>query len=186
VLFNKHLNLEGQHAFLSPSKYHWINYDDQKLEASFIAAMAARRGSELHDLAHQLIRLGVKLPGNGKTLSMYVNDALGYRMSPEVTLFYSDNCFGTADAIGFRRNKLRIHDLKTGITPTSPHQLEVYAALFCLEYRFKPMDIEIELRIYQSDEVRIYDAEPDDIMHVMDRIVTFDRRIAAIRQEALG
>jgi len=186
MIFNKHLNLEGQHAFLSPSKYHWINYDDQKLEAAFIANMAARRGSELHDLAHRLIRLGVKLPGNGKTLSLYVNDALGYRMTPEVTLFYSDNCFGTADAIGFRRNKLRVHDLKTGLTPTSPHQLEVYAALFCLEYRFKPIDIEIELRIYQSDEVRIYDAEPDDIMHVMDRIVTFDRRISAMRQEALG
>jgi len=186
VIFNKHLNLEGQHAFLSPSKYHWINYDDQKLEAAFIANMAARRGSELHDLANRLIRLGVKLPGNGKTLSMYVNDALGYRMTPEVTLFYSENCFGTADAIGFRRNKLRVHDLKTGITPTSPHQLEVYAALFCLEYRFKPMDIEIELRIYQNDEARIYDADPDDITHVMDRIVTFDRRITAIRQEALG
>jgi hypothetical protein len=186
VIFNKHLNLEGQHAFLSPSKYHWINYDDQKLEAAFIANMAARRGSELHDLANQLIRLGVKLPGNGKTLSMYVNDALGYRMTPEITLFYSENCYGTADAIGFRRNKLRVHDLKTGITPTSPHQLEVYAALFCLEYRFKPMDIEIELRIYQNDEARIYDADPDDITHVMDRIVTFDRRITAIRQEALG
>jgi len=186
MIFNKHLNLDGQHAFLSPSKYHWINYNDQKLDAAFIAAMAARRGTELHDLAHQLIRLGVKLPGNGKTLSMYVNDALGYRMSPEVVLYYSDNCFGTADAIGFRRNKLRIHDLKTGISPTSHHQLEVYAALFCLEYRFKPTDIEIELRIYQNDEARIYDADPDDIMHVMDRIVTFDRRIAAIRQEALG
>lgn len=184
--FNKHLNLEGQHAFLSASKYHWINYDDDKLDAAYIAAMAAKRGSDLHALAHDLIRLGVKLPGNGKTLSMYVNDALGYRMSPEVVLYYSDNCFGTTDAIGFRRNKLRIHDLKTGITPTSPHQLEVYAALFCLEYRVKPMDIEIELRIYQNDEARIYDADPGDIAHVMDRIVTFDRRINTIRQEALG
>lgn len=186
MLFNSHTDLAGQHAFLSASKYHWINYDEQKLDAAYIAAMAAKRGTELHDLAHQLIRLGVKLPGNGKTLSLYVNDALGYRMSPEVVLYFSPNCFGTADAIGFRRNKLRIHDLKTGITPTSPHQLEVYAALFCLEYRVKPTDIEIELRIYQSDEVRIYDPEPDDILHVMDRIVTFDRRITAIRQEALG
>lgn len=186
MLFNSHSNLDGQHAFLSPSKYHWVNYDEQKLDAAYIAAMAAKRGTELHALAHQLIRLGVKLPANNKTLSQYVNDALGYRMSPEVTLYYSENCYGTADSIGFRRNKLRIHDLKTGITPTSVHQLEVYAALFCLEYRFKPMDIEIELRIYQSDEARIYDADSDVITHVMDRIITFDRRINAIRQEILG
>lgn len=186
MIFNKHLNLEGQHAFLSASKYHWINYTEQKLDAAYIAAMAARRGTELHTLAHDLIRLGVRLPGNGKTLSMYVNDALGYRMSSEVVLYYSDNAFGTVDTIGFRRNKLRIHDLKTGISPTSPHQLEVYAALFCLEYKVDPLSIEIELRIYQNDEARIYDADPTDITHVMDRIITFDRRITAIRQEALG
>lgn len=184
--FNSHTDLAGQHAFLSASKYHWINYDDQKLDAAFISAMAARRGTELHQFAHDAIRLGVKLPGNGKTLSMYVNDALGYRLSPEVVLYYSPNCFGTADAIGFRRNKLRIHDLKTGITPTSPHQLEIYAALFCLEYKVDPLLIEIELRIYQSDEARIYDADPGDILHVMDKIKMFDRRITAIRQEALG
>lgn len=186
MIFNKHLNLAGQHAFLSASKYHWVGYNEQKLDAAYMASMAARRGTELHDLAHQLIRLGVRLPSNGKTLSMYVNDALGYRMSPEVVLYYSENCFGTADTISFRRNKLRVHDLKNGISPTSVKQLEVYAALFCLEYNFKPMEIEIELRIYQSDEARIYEGDPDTIMHVMDRIVTFDKRINAIRQEALG
>ena len=26
--FNRHLDLEGQHAFLGASKYHWINYTD--------------------------------------------------------------------------------------------------------------------------------------------------------------
>lgn len=184
--FNTHTNLAGQHAFLSASKYHWVNYDDQKLDAAYVAALAARRGSDLHDLAHQLIRLGVKLPANGKTLSMYVNDALGYRMSPEVTLYYSDNCFGTADAIGFRRNKLRVHDLKTGITPTSMNQLLIYAALFCLEYKFKPMEIEVELRIYQNDEIQIVEADPDEVTHIISKIVSFDRRIIEIRQEALG
>jgi hypothetical protein len=183
MIFNKHSNLVGLHAFLSASKYHWINYDDQKLDASFISAMAARRGSELHDLAHQLIRLGVKLPKTATTLNMYVNDALGYRMAPEQVLFYSENCFGTADAISFRRNKLRIHDLKTGITPTSVHQLEVYAALFCLEYGFKPTELEIELRIYQSDEVRTYEGDPDVITHIMDKIKTFDQRIRELRGE---
>jgi hypothetical protein len=156
------------------------------MDRMYVAQLAAVRGTEMHDLAHQLIRLGVKLPGNGKTLSMYVNDALGYRMTPEQILYYSDNSFGTADAVSFRRNKLRIHDLKTGVTPTSEHQLEVYAALFCLEYRFKPVDIEIELRLYQNNEVQIFIGDPDLITHIMDKIVTFDKRINAMRLEALS
>jgi hypothetical protein len=144
--FNTHSNLVGRHAFLSPSNYHWINYDEDKLDRVFFMQLAAQRGVELHSLGHQLIRLGVKLPTTRKTLNMYVNDAIGYRMTPEQSLYYSDNCFGTADAIGFRANRLRIHDLKTGLTEASMHQLEVYAALFCLEYRFKPFEIAIELR----------------------------------------
>lgn len=184
--FNNHSNLVGKHAFLSASNYHWVNYDDHKLDARFMAAMAAQRGTDLHAFASEAIRLGIKLPGGTKTLGAYVNDAIGYGMTPEQTLFYSENCFGTADTIGFRRNKLRIHDLKTGINSTSEKQLEVYAALFCLEYRFKPNEIEIELRIYQNGEVRIYDADPDSIFHIMDRIITFDKRIAALREEAMS
>lgn len=186
MIFNSHSQLAGRHAFLSASKYHWINYDEEKLDRSFTAAMAAQRGTELHALAHELIRLGVKLPKTDKTLNLYVNDAIGYRMTPEQILYYSDNAFGTADVISFARHKLRVHDLKTGITPTSEHQLEVYAALFCLEYKFRPFEIEMELRIYQSDEVRIYEADPDVIYHIMDKIVTFDKRINAIRMEALS
>jgi hypothetical protein len=108
-------------------------------------------------------------------------------MTPEQPLFYSQNCYGTADCIGFstRGNRLRIHDLKTGETPASEHQLEVYAALFCMEYRFRPFDLQTELRIYQSDEVRVYEADPDGIFHIMDRIRTFDKRIEAMRQEGL-
>ncbi len=184
MIFNKHSNLIGQHAFLSASKYSWINYDEDKLDRVYIAALAAKRGTELHALAHELIRLGVKLPKSPKTLNLYVNDALGYRMTPELLVYYSDNAFGTADAISFRRGMLRVHDLKTGITPSSEHQVEVYAALFCLEYRMKPFEIEIELRVYQNDEVRIYEADPDVIFHIMDKIITFDKRINAIRMEA--
>jgi Protein of unknown function (DUF2800) len=105
-------------------------------------------------------------------------------MTSEQILFYSDNCYGTADAIGFRKNLLRIHDLKTGLNDASPTQLEIYAALFCMEYRFKPTEIGIELRIYQNDDVRVYTPEPDVIFHIMDRIVTFDKRITAHRMEA--
>lgn len=182
--FNNHTNLIGQHAFLSASKYHWVNYDDEKIDRVYIAALAARRGTELHEFAHEAIRLGIKLPKTAKTLHLYVNDAIGYRMTSEQVLYYSDNCFGTADSISFRRNKLRIHDLKTGVTATSEKQLEVYAALFCLEYRMRPFEMETELRIYQSDEVKIYEADPDVITHIMDKIITFDKRITAIRLEA--
>lgn len=186
MLFNKHSDLAGKHAFLSASKYHWVNYDDEKLDRSFVTAMAAQRGTELHALAHELIRLGVRLPRSAKSLNMYVNDAIGYRMASEQVLFYSENCFGTADTISFRRDKLRIHDLKTGVTPTSERQLEIYAALFCLEYRFKPFEIEIELRIYQNDEVQIYEADPDVISHIIDKIITFDKRIKDLRMEAVS
>lgn len=186
MIFNKHSDLAGQHAFLSASKYHWTNYDEDKLERTYMTALAAQRGNELHAFAHHAIRLGIKLPRNSTTLNLYVNDAIGYRLTPEQVLFYSVNCFGTADAIGFKKDLLRVHDLKTGINTTSERQLEVYAALFCLEYRMKPFDIGIELRIYQSNEVRIYIPDPDVIMHLMDKIVVFDRRIEEIKKEVLS
>lgn len=184
--FNKHLELAGRHAFLGASKYHWVNYDDEKLDRVYRTALAAQRGVALHDLAHQAITLGVKLPRTQKTLNSYVNDAIGFRMTPEQVLYYSDNAFGTADTISFRQNMLRIHDLKTGTTPVKFRQLEIYAGLFCLEYGFKPTQIETELRIYQNDEVQILVPDPDDIAHIMDRIVTFDARINAIRMEELS
>ena len=191
MLFNRHSDYVGQHALLSASKHHWINYSDQKIEAFVISNMAARRGTELHEFASMAIKLGQKMPKNKQTINAYVNDAIGFRLSPEVTLFYSVNCFGTADAVGFLNNTLRIFDLKTGITPTSFNQLYVYAALFCLEYDMKPMDIQTDLRIYQNDEVKVLPtedglADPDFITHVMSRIVYFDRKINEIRAEALG
>jgi Protein of unknown function (DUF2800) len=177
MIFSTHSAIEGKHAFLSPSSYHWINYTDQKLEARWRLARAAARGTALHALAHQAIRLGVKLSKADKTLSMYVADAIGYKMNVEQGLYYSDNCFGTADTISFRRNTLRIHDLKTGLTRTSEHQLEVYAALFCLEYGISPFEIDIELRIYQSGEVSVFNPHPELIYNIMETIIDFDKRI---------
>lgn len=183
MIFNSHSRLSGQHAFLSPSSYHWLNYDDQKLAARFVTVMAARRGSDLHALAHEAIRLGVKLGRGNQALSTYVNDGIGYKMVCEQPLYYSDNCFGHADTISFRRNKLRIHDLKTGITATSFKQLEVYTALFCLEYGVSPFDIDIELRIYQRDDIRVEVPIPEAILNIMDKIIEFDRQIELIKEE---
>lgn len=175
--FNKHFNVEGQHAFLSASKYHWINYDEDKLAMSYTKFMATQRGTRLHEFACECIRLGIKLPKTQKTLNLYVNDAIGYKMETEQVLYYSDNCFGTADAIAFKQNFLRIHDLKTGVTPSSIHQLEVYSALFCLEYNVHPANIDIELRLYQSDEVIVHKPLPEDIVYIMDKIIIFDKQI---------
>lgn len=186
--FNSHSKLAGSHAFMSPSSYHWVNYDDQKMDASIFASFAARRGTALHQLANDLIRLGVKLPDTEETINKYVNDCIGFRLTPEQTLFYSPNCFGCADAIGFNnlKKKLRIFDLKTGITKVKVTQLEVYAALFCLEYGFKPTEIETELRIYQNDEVQIFEGDPLEIGRIMSQIVVYDRRIDELRMEASG
>lgn len=181
--FNKHLNLEGQHAFLGASKYHWINYSEDKVAESYSRFLATQKGTQLHEFAAQCIRLGQKLPKSKKTLNAYVNDAIGFKMTPEQILFYSDNCFGTADAIVFRDDLLRIHDLKTGVIPAHMEQLEVYAALFCLEYKVKPANIRMELRLYQSDDILVSNPTVEDIAPIMDKIITFDRIINKIKEQ---
>ena len=182
--FNMHLGLRDKHAFLSPSSYHWLNYDPQKLEARWHSVLASRRGVDLHALAHKAIELGVKLSKGEKALATYVNDAISFGMVCEQPLYYSDNCFGTPDTIGFNRRSrmLRIHDLKTGITATSEKQLEVYAAIFCLEYGIDPFDITIELRIYQRDEIRVFRPTPERIQSIMDKIVDSDYRIEMFKE----
>lgn len=181
--FKKHFDLVGQHAFLGASKYHWINYDDDKVAESYMKFRAAQRGTELHEFASQCIRLGQKLPDLRKTLNMYVNDAIGFKMTPEQPLFYSTNCFGTADTICFRNNLLRIHDYKSGEIPAHMEQLEIYAALFCLEYGYKPGNIDMELRIYQSDDIVYHNPTAEDIVPIMDRIITSDKIIDKIKLE---
>lgn len=170
----EHSELNGKHAFLSPSSYSWINYDEEKLIERFHTYRAKEKGTRLHAFAAEAIELGIKLPRSKKTLNMYVNDAIGYGMIPEFVLFYSTYCFGTADAMIFKNNKLRIHDLKSGVTPASIHQLEVYAAIFCLQYEKDPNDIEIELRIYQLDEAIVNITDPETIQMLMNKIVKFD------------
>lgn len=172
---NKHLNLEGQHAFLGASKYHWINYDKDKLIDTYINYMAVQKGVELHDLAAKCINLKQKLPKSQQTINMYVNDAIGYQMKTEQVLYYSDFCFGTADAISFDNKCLRIHDFKSGEVKAHIEQLRIYAALFCLEYNVNPADIDIELRIYQNNEILIENPTVDLIVPIIDKIITFDK-----------
>lgn len=182
--FNNHRNLEGLHAPFSPSQSSWLRYDDDKATEVYLNRKAAEMGTRLHQWAKETIDLGIKQPRSKKTIYAYVNDAIGFKMDTEVVLFYSERFFGTADAISFRNGILRIHDLKTGKTPVHMEQLEIYAALFCLEYNVKPEEIEMELRIYQSDEVIVHTPTAEDIRPVMDKIIHLDKLLIGIDKEA--
>lgn len=181
--FFDHSDLRGKHAFLSPSNYHWTNYDYHKLRSRFFSARAAARGVELHEFAHYAIRLGIRLPDEPFTLNMYVNDGIDFQMRVEQPLFFSVNCFGHADTLSFQDGVLRVSDLKTGVIVTKHRQLEVYAALFCLEYNFDPYDIGFELRIYQRNEVSFQEPHPGVILDLMDRIIHFDKLIEEFKAE---
>lgn len=178
--WNSHYNLRNAHAILGASNYHWLNYDEAKLRESYSRMKLKERGTKMHALASELIDLRIKLPNNDITFNRYVNDAIAFRMTPEQILYYSEYCFGTADTISFRKGTLRIHDLKTGSIPASIKQLQIYAALFCLEYDYSPCDITIILRLYQNDEVLEERPDPDVILHIMDKIKTGDKLLRNI------
>lgn len=176
--FAKHLNLNGLHAPFSPSQSAWLRYDDAKARDVLQNKKASERGTKLHAWAKDTIDLGIRQPRSKQTLYAYVNDAIGFGMETEVVLYYSDLFFGTADAISFKNNVLRIHDLKTGSKgkiEDHMEQLEIYAALFCLEYRVKPGEIEMELRVYKNDEVLVHNPTAEDILPIMDKIIHLNK-----------
>ena len=175
MTFNDHTNLEGLHAPFGASKSAWLRYDDDKAVDVYRNMMAKEMGTKLHEWAKTTIDLGIKQPRSKKTIYNYVNDAIGFKMDTEVVLFYSKYFFGTADAISFRKNFLRIHDLKTGVRPVHMDQLLIYTALFCLEYRVKPEEIDIELRIYQNDDIFVANPTAEDINPIIDKIVHFNK-----------
>lgn len=188
-----HSELIGKHAnLMAPSNYHWTNYDEDTMIKTVMTSQRARLGDRKHAFAAEAIALRQKMPDVQKTLNMYINDAIGFKMTPEQPLFYSWNCFGTCDAISYRLNPntdrwmLRIHDLKTGTTRTNMRQLEIYVAIFCFEYDVNPADIDIELRIYKSDQIDIHIPGLDDIIPIMEQIKFMDKLIDTMEKEANG
>lgn len=205
--FITHHELRGKHALLAPSQPYWLDYSEDKLYQKFLSNYAQSMGTSLHELAETLINNSVKLKKTDKNVVLvhllkdgipraaidldriynnfvtYVNDAIGFRLTPEQPLMYSEYCFGTADAISFKQNLLRIHDYKSGTTPAKMEQLLVYAALFCLEYKFKPGEIETELRIYQNDEIIVHNPGADEIAPIMDTIIRQDKIIRELNGE---
>lgn len=213
MIFNDHSKLAGKHALLSPSSWSWLNYEGEQgvdsLYNRYLSSYASVVGTTLHEYAEKRIRYKLKISKNEKkdilfycldhgvprnvvdldyvfeNLMTYVNDAIGYRMDPEVILYYSENCFGTADSINFSNGFLRIHDLKTGKLQTHMEQLLIYAALFCLEYKIKPGEIHTETRIYQSDQIFVAEPTAEDILPIMDKIVRTDRLVSQFREGGL-
>ena len=205
--FNRHKDLEGRHAILAPSQPYWLRYSDDDLYQKYLANYAQSMGTSLHGLAETLISNRVKLKKNDKNVVLvhllkdhipraaidmdriydnfmtYVNDAIGFRLTPEQPLVYSEFCFGTADAISFKNNFLRIHDYKSGTKEAKMEQLLIYAALFCLEYGVKPGTIEIELRIYQNDDIMVSNPGADDIAPIMDTIIHHDKYLRDMNEE---
>lgn len=210
--FTRHSELEGTHAFLSPSNNAWVNYDEEKLTRRYLAVKAVERGTELHEFARMAIALNRRQPRSKDTLCQYINDAIGYKMEPELPLFYSYNCYGTADSISYRDNVLRIHDLKTGEIEASMRQLYIYAALFCLQYQSEVRDLrkkglsdmdiadrfqvrqtelhydptqfnDVVLRIYQFNDYKEEHPDPGDIQNLMEIIVGHDRILQNLKTE---
>ena len=186
--FKRHSELEGRHAIFSASQSSWLRYNDDKAVDTYLNLRAKEMGTIIHEWAAQTINLGFKQPRSNKTICAYVNDAIGYKMNTEVVLYYSDYFFGTADAISFRNNFLRIHDLKTGKSgkiESHMEQLMVYAALFCLEYKVKPGEIEMELRVYKNDEVLRHTPTDDEILPIMDKIVHLNKILESVDEKGV-
>lgn len=181
--FNKHYNLEGKHAFLSGSNHYWTNYTVEKLQTVYNNMKSKEEGTYLHNFASMAVLKKIKVARLKKALNLFINDAIGFGMQSEQVLYYSDNCFGTTDAILFKDGLLRIHDLKTGTTKTSFKQLDIYAALFCLEYRKDPHDIVIEERIYQGSGYTVNVPDAQYISDLMTIIVEFDIVIENMKTE---
>ena len=181
--WNDHSRLEGSHAFLGASQFHWLNYDEKKLIERWQSAEAIKRGTELHEYAANAIRLGIWKKDTGHTLEQHINDAIGFGLDPEVVLYYSEFCYGTSDAIGFKNDLLRIHDLKTGKIEAHMQQLYIYAALFCLEYSVKPGEIQMETRIYQNNEIFIDNPTAETILPIMSIIKKYSKILSDIKND---
>jgi hypothetical protein len=213
VNFRRHSELEGRHAILSPSSWRWLNDDEESFTKRLCSQYLSDIGTILHDVARKHIQHCIKLNKYDKknimlelvdrgipafvvdtinldamydNLMRYVNDCVAFKMTPEVVLCFSRNCYGTTDAIHYNEEThfLRIHDYKSGTTPAHMEQLMIYVALFCLEYKIKPGELDgIECRLYQNDDVEIENPTAEDIVPIMDHIIHLDKLLANVDKE---
>lgn len=199
MILNPHLDIVGKHAIFGASNWRWINYEnDEDFAQAMVSKWATDIGTGAHEFAARHIRRGIKLdssrlaknelllylledckipeyaidiPRLFDNVRNYVNDCVGFHMTPEVPIKYADAVFGTADAVQYDDKVLRIFDLKTGMLAGHMEQLMVYAAFYCLDYRVKPFDISMELRIYQNNEIALLNPDPNDIQRIIDQAI---------------
>lgn len=184
MIWKSYSHLKNSHAFLAPSRYHWLNYSEDKLIQTYKNHKKVGLGTEYHEVASRLINLAIRLPNTAASFNSFVNDAIGYKMDSEVLLYYSPNCYGTVDAISFNKGLLRIHDLKTGTAGTSMNQLLIYASLFVLDYGVSTRELKgVELRIYQNSEVTEFFPSPKEVFAVVSVIVRSDKIINKIDEK---
>ena len=206
MIWKDYSKLKGTHAFCGASKKSWRDWNVDKLIISKQNSYAQEIGTLLHSYAEKNIKAHFRVYKADKrsvlryltvehnipstvvdidrlfpNLMNYINDSIGYRMDPEVVLYYSPDFYGTADAIYWndKTKVLRISDLKTGVTPVDFKQLENYAAFFCLDYKVKPKDIEtMEFRIYQENEVMFAAPDPAEVLQpVIEQIIFFNKAL---------
>ena len=221
MIWNEHLEIKGRHSLFAPSNPSWMNYsmepeDEGVIFQRFCSQYAALIGTITHEFAEDHIKYNQRLKKQHSSelliallkagipsividldyifpnVMNYVNDAISYRMDCEISLKYSEFCFGTADAICFRDIKgkeLRIHDLKTGKGATHLDQLLSYSALFFLEYgklyNAEPNNTSVVLRIYQGGDILEDMPEPDRIYAASKQIIALDKRAAKWKAEGI-
>ena len=204
MIWKDYSKLKGTHAFCGASKKSWRSWDIDKLIISKQNSYAQTIGTLLHEYAADNISHHFRLNKADKrgvlryltidkgvpmnvididrlfpNLMNYINDCIGFRMDPEVVLYYSDDFYGTTDAISWSKDVLKISDLKTGVTPVDFEQLENYAAFFCLDYKVKPSQIKkIEFRLYQNGEVIYGEPNPVEVLSpIIDKIIFFNKAL---------
>lgn len=164
--------LDTEHAFMSPSNYHWLNYTKERLIEVWDAKQNASLGTRLHIFAQECINLRIRVdPISHPTVAIFVNDAIDLGMYSEVHLEYDELCYGTADVLLFAHNILHIWDLKTGNNRVHHSQLYIYAAIFCLQNAIDPYSIQYDLRIYQHGKRVPSITYPERIANTMATIV---------------
>lgn len=188
--FNPHYELRGKHALLSPSSSAWLRYSQEKLLNFIVNNEAKKRGTRLHEWACETIKLKKRQVASD-ALGMYINYAIDNDLTPEQPLKFSDECYGTADSIGFNGKTLIIADYKSGVvglyeeTEKDFEQLLIYAALFCLEYHINPKRIKVKLRIFQAEKKLSLDPDHEVIENIMSIIIDHANTISTIDRGGL-
>ena len=180
--WGRYSKLKGQHALLSPSNYHWINYDKEKLLKVLYNQKMKERGTKLHEFASEAINLKRYQAGNDN-VSQFVNDCIDMKMHSEEVVYATEYAFGTADAINEVNDVIYIFDLKTGEHKAKFTQLYLYAAFYCIMNDINPISKKYVFRIYQYEEYEQLEGDPLEVKRLMELTIEDSDVVKAIEEE---